>query len=162
MNGNIPVLHGEPGLLRGEVPFWPDHYRNIRSLSSFRKDILYRAAQSLSLEAVADQFDVCGASAPLSDRGGDEVFDGDRLSDNRQPRLEALFHRGKSDLPGPLRLENTSLRPLPNYRNYFIHTNFRGFLDEPFEPIVVLGRTYGHSQRVGMASPVGNLLENLC
>lgn len=63
--------------------------------------------------------------------------------------FERLFHGSRDDLVLPFGLERASLAMLRGEGDDLRDPDFRGFFEEPFEPVVVFRRGDGHRQAVG-------------
>ena len=63
--------------------------------------------------------------------------------------FERLFHGSRDDLVLPFGLERASLAMLRGEGDDLRDPDFRGFFEEPFEPVVVFRRGDGHRQAIG-------------
>lgn len=90
---------------------------------------------------------------------GDEFLSVEGLLDDLSQRsyfvqagvvgFERLFHGSRDDLVLPFGLERASLAMLRGEGDDLRDPDFRGFFEEPFEPVVVFRRGDGHRQAVG-------------
>lgn len=141
MDRQEAVLERKFRLLRREVPFRSDQDGDFGTALKVKGSQCFLDGYPLpfSLEAVADQLQTLAV-------GQDEIFHRHRLSNQRKPGLERLLHGGQGYLAGPFGLEDLSLAPFTDYRNYLVHTEFHSLFDEPLETVVVLRGTDGHCQ----------------